>query len=117
LAALLPQHREKIGLILQNIRDLATPFRSRHVYHWRMKGSYSQKYVLPALVPELTYEGMEVANGGMAMDAYVAMNTTQDATEVARIRNALLEYCKLDTLGMVRILARLREMTEESSNS
>jgi hypothetical protein len=116
LADFLPQYKEKIGLILENMRDLAAPFRSRHVYHWRMKGSYSQKYVLPALVPELTYEGMEVAHGGQAMDAYAAMNTSQDAAEEERIRKALLEYCKLDTLGMVRILERLRGMVARSGD-
>ena len=42
------------------------------------------------------------------MDAYRAMCERQDKEEVAKIRTALLEYCKLDTLGMVRILERLR---------
>jgi hypothetical protein len=76
-----------------------------------MKGSYSQKAVLPVLVPDLSYEGMEVANGGMAMDAYARMCACEDPAEIAGIRTALLEYCGLDTLGMVRILERLRGVT------
>ena len=110
LATFLPQHREKIALILENVRDLIVPFRKQYVYHWGMKGSASQKAVLPVLVPELRYEGMEVADGGMAMDAYRAMCEGQDREELTKIRTALLEYCKLDTLGMVRMWERLKRM-------
>jgi hypothetical protein len=39
------------------------PMIRNHVYHPRFAGSYSLKSVLPALVPGITYAGMEVANG------------------------------------------------------
>ena len=39
------------------------PVVRNHVYHPRFGGSFSLKYVLPALVPDMTYEGMEVADG------------------------------------------------------
>jgi hypothetical protein len=110
LAEWLPQYAGKIERILPNMRDLMAPFRRRDVYHWQMKGSHSQKAVLPALVPDLSYEGMEVADGGMAMQAYFEMCGTKDPSEVNRIRKALLEYCKLDTLGMVRLLEKLRSV-------
>jgi hypothetical protein len=110
LAELLPACRGKIETIIESMKDLAVPFRRRDVYHWQMMGSYSQKLVLPALVPDLRYEGMEVADGGMAMQAYFAMCGTRDLLEVKRIREALLEYCKLDTLGMVRILEKLKSL-------
>jgi hypothetical protein len=110
LAEYLPQLRERIAIMIDNMRDLIIPFRKRHVYSWRMKGSASQKAVLPALVPELSYNGMEIEHGGAAMDAYSAMCASDDPAEVTRIRAALLEYCKLDTLGMVRILEKLREL-------
>lgn len=47
-----------------------------------MKGSFSIKYVLPALVPDFG-------------KAY---------------KKALLEYCKLDTLAMVKILEVLKKV-------
>jgi len=109
LAEYLPRYRRRIDLMIDNMRDLIIPFKKRHVYHWQMKGSASQKAVLPALVPELSYEGMEVGHGGEAMNAYTAMCASDDPDEVAGIRAALLEYCKLDTLGMVRILEKLAE--------
>ena len=46
------------------------PFRSRHYYTKEMMGSYSIKLVLPALIPELSYEVMVVANGDAAVLAY-----------------------------------------------
>ena len=108
LAEQFPEHREKLWLIMGNLRDLAVPFRNKDVYSWEMGGSYSQKAVLPALMPELSYDGMEIADGGMAMDAYARMCASEDPGEVERIRRALLEYCKLDTLGMVGVLAKLK---------
>ena len=116
LAEFLSKRSVAIRTIIGNMRDLMIPFRQGSIYHWRMKGSYSQKVVLPVLVPDLSYEGMEVANGGMAMDAYARMCRWNDPAEIARIRTALLEYCKLDTLGMVRILEKLQGMTSPASS-
>jgi hypothetical protein len=110
LAEWLPQYAGTIESIVSNMRDLMAPFRRRDVYHWQMKGSHSQKAVLPALVPGLSYEGMEVADGEMAMQAYFAMCGAKDPSEVNRIRESLLEYCKLDTLGMVRLLEKLKSL-------
>ena len=66
------------------------------------------KYVLPVMAPELSYEGMEVSDGAMASNAYLRMWELQDSAEIDKTRKSLLEYCKLDTLGMVRILEELR---------
>ena len=63
------------------------------------------------LAPELSYKDLEgVANGGDAMDAYFRMNSVDTVEELAMIRTQLLEYCKLDTLAMVKILERVREL-------
>jgi predicted Zn-dependent protease len=80
-----------------------------HVYHPKFAGSYSIKNVLPALVAEMTYEGMAVADGqqaGVAWESLVAGNLEE--SERDRIRKALLDYCGLDTLALVKILERLR---------
>jgi hypothetical protein len=111
LAEHLPQHASRIGRLLEAFRDPITIFRARSVYFWRQRGSNTLKDVLPAILPELTYDGMEVADGNMAMGAYYQMCDTNDPKELARIRRALLEYCGLDSLGMVRIMEKLQEMT------
>lgn len=106
LAALYPDLAAAIGARLENVRDLMVPFRRRTVYRWRMRGSYSIKEVLPAMVPELSYAGLEVADGQAAMQAYHAMGMLEGEA-LERLRTALLEYCRLDTWAMVRILDEL----------
>ena len=75
-----------------------------------MNGSYSIKSVLPALVPEMSYADLEIGEGGSAMAAFEGLLNINDETEKQKIRNALLEYCKLDTLAMVRILEKLNQV-------
>jgi hypothetical protein len=53
LAEFLPKQAMRLRTISENMRDLMVPFRQGSVYHWQMKGSYSQKAVLPTLVPDL----------------------------------------------------------------
>lgn len=108
LAALYPEYAEKLLLINKNVKDLMGPFKSRHYYRKEMNGSYSIKLVLPALIPDLTYEGMAVANGDDAVLAYKQLGQTVNPAEAEQIRKDLLEYCKLDTLAMVKLLERLK---------
>jgi Domain of unknown function(DUF2779) len=110
LTEMFPAHRDRIERMIANFRDLMVPFRNRSIYLWQAKGSYSIKEILPVFVPELSYEGLEIADGGAAMDAWHVMNSVSDPAELARVRAALWEYCKLDTLAMVRILERMRSL-------
>ncbi len=98
--------------IHDNIKDLMTPFQQKHYVTPSMNGSYSIKYVLPALVPDMAeaYQELDgVQNGAEAMSAFANMSKLEEG-EKERLRNALLEYCKLDTLAMVRVLGKLREV-------
>ncbi len=98
--------------IHDNIKDLMTPFQQKHYVTPCMNGSYSIKYVLPALVPKMqeAYKELNgVQNGGEAMQAFANLSKLDD-TEKEKMRNALLEYCKLDTLAMVKVLEKLREV-------
>jgi hypothetical protein len=65
LAAELPQYKDEIGNIQGRLWDLLPVMRT-HVYDLEFRGSYSLKSVLPALVPDMIYEGMEVAEGSQA---------------------------------------------------
>ena len=69
----------------------------------KFKGSNSIKNVLPVLVPELSYQNLEVQEGGTAMVEYARMIALPDGEEKESIRKNLLEYCKLDTQAMVEI--------------
>ena len=75
-----------------------------------MQGSYSIKYVLPALIPELSYEDLEINEGGLASSAFESLYYETDLMRIAEIRNNLIEYCKMDTIAMVRILEKLESL-------
>jgi hypothetical protein len=80
-----------------------------HVYHPKFAGSYSIKNVLPALVPGMSYDGMEVADGtdaGVAWERLVRGGLDQAEREKAQ--EVLLDYCSQDTLAMVKLLEKLR---------
>ncbi len=107
LAAWLPEFEGRIKKIQSRLWDLLTVVR-KHVYHPKFAGSYSIKNVLPALVPNMTYEGMEVADGtdaGLAWESLV--RESLDQSERERIKKALLDYCGQDTLAMVKLLDKL----------
>jgi hypothetical protein len=108
LAKWFPGYSEQIENIIRNIRDLMIPFRRKDIYRWEMEGSYSIKYVLPALVPEMNYKEMEISDGGMASNAWLNMWALENLEDTEKIRKALLEYCQMDTLAMVRILEILK---------
>ncbi len=109
-----PQISSELMAIHDNIKDLMAPFASKSYYHPKMQGSYSIKYVLPALVPEFesAYKDLNlIHHGGEAMQAYEGM-AYMPADEREAYRKALLAYCKLDTLAMVKILEKLREVAK-----
>jgi hypothetical protein len=67
--------------------------------------------LLPPLFSDLDLETMDslitedsIADGGAAMTAYARMQFMEmSAAETARVANALLQYCELDTFAMVMI--------------
>jgi hypothetical protein len=75
-----------------------------------MKGSYSIKAVLPSLVPELSYDELEINEGGLASITFESLQTETDMMIIAETREQLLEYCKMDTLAMVKILEKLEKI-------
>jgi hypothetical protein len=110
LAGRFPQHRERLLAVAEGMLDLMVPFRRRDIYHWRMDGSYSLKNVLPVLVPELTYEGMAIQEGKEASLAYIALDKIESDKERRRAEEDLLAYCRQDTLGMVKLLDKMRDL-------
>ncbi len=108
LTECLPKYRSQITQIQERLWDLLPVVRA-HVYHSAFRGSFSLKSVLPALVPEMSYDDMEVAEGSEAGLAWEAMvHAEVDSAERKKLRDALLAYCGQDTLGMVKLLEVLR---------
>jgi predicted RecB family nuclease len=117
LAAWLPEYGERISAIQARLFDLL-PVVREHTYHPAYTGSYSIKSVLPALVPQMTYQGMQIADGQTAGIAWEALlRGSLYSGERDRIRKALLDYCGQDTLAMVRLLETLGKSAPDASAS
>lgn len=113
LSKLYPDLSEHLMNIHDNIKDLMIPFQKGYYYTKNMHGSYSIKYVLPALFPNdpsLNYKNLElIHNGGEAMSSFQDLiNKTEK--EQKYIRERLLRYCELDTYAMVKIYEKLKEI-------
>jgi predicted RecB family nuclease len=110
LSKLYPQFQEELNNIIDRLVDLMIPFQNKWYYTPEMKGSYSIKKVLPALVPELSYSNLEISEGGTASNTFAEMFSGEFSGDIAKTRHDLLEYCKLDTFAMVEIMKRLRKV-------
>ena len=102
-----PQFSDQLMNIHNHIVDLEVPFQKKHFYTKAMKGRSSIKYVLPALIPELNHAHLEISDGRDASSAYSKLHLIEE-DEIEEIRKNLLEYCKLDTFAMVKILDKLK---------
>ena len=112
LAQDFPQYANGLQRINDNIVDLAVPFQKKDYYDYRLKGKYSIKLVMPLLVPHMAQAYNElnlVQNGGDAMNTFPKLVDMDEQTK-AEYREALLKYCELDTLAMVEILRKLKEI-------
>lgn len=111
-----------LNSLAQDFPDLATPIAGlqarlfdlekvikNYVQHPHFHGRTSLKYVLPALVDDLSYEGLAVPNGDVAALRY-GQAVFGDLTDTERqaIFKDLLLYCATDTLALVRLFEKLR---------
>lgn len=112
LAEMYPEFKNDIKRINSNIVDMIKPFKDRNYYVKEMEGSASLKKVLPALYPNepnLDYNKLDLVHDGFeASNAFLSLRD-KAPEEQEPIRNALLEYCKLDTLAMVKIWEKFKE--------
>ena len=95
--------------------DLIIPFRRLGYYHDKMNGKFGLKSVLPALFPdddEIGYQGLSIQEGGSASDTFATLHLVEDPQDVENIRQDLLAYCRMDTLALVKIMDRLREVVK-----
>jgi hypothetical protein len=116
LAAALPQLTAPLEALATRVVDLLPVVRN-HVYHPDFGGSFSLKRVLPALVPEMSYRGLAIAEGETAsleLGRLLFHGDEMEPEERARLRADLVAYCRQDTWGLVRLLERLRGLAEDA---
>lgn len=110
-AELYPDLSNHLMNIHDNICDLMVPFRNKDYYNRAMHGSYSIKYVLPALFPDdpsLDYHNLKGIHNGTEASAAFATMSSMDKEQLDEYREHLLRYCELDTYAMVKIWEKLK---------
>jgi len=107
LAEQFPKYASDIASVLSKFVDLMEPFQQKDYYLSSMRGSYSIKNVLPALVPSLSYKTLNIQEGGTASATFAALKHEKDADVVSQTRKDLLAYCEMDTWAMVKLLEEL----------
>lgn len=110
LASLLPTYATELAGLEAKLFDLE-PVVRKGLVHPDFGGRSSIKVVLPVLAPDLSYDNLEIGDGGAAVAAFAKLASGEVTEEEIRaVRGALLEYCKQDTLAMVRVLLAMRTL-------
>lgn len=110
MATWFPQYEEYLNNMSMRMYDLEDIFKKDYM-DYRFHGSSSIKKVLPILCPELNYNELDVQNGTMALDTWGRMVLDPEfPDDIETTRKNLLEYCKLDTLAMVELYKKIKDL-------
>lgn len=109
MAQQFPEKADFLNGLIERTLDLEDIFAEAYV-DIAFGGSTSIKKVLPVLAEDLSYDEMAVANGTDAMEAWKRLINLPAGTERNKLREEMLEYCKLDTYAMVRIYEEMERV-------
>jgi len=105
-----PDLKDSLEKLISRLVDLKEIL-AKYIYHPDFRGSYSIKKVLPVLVPDMSYENLEIQDGGEAMAQFAwLVRGRYQGEEIEKVKNSLVRYCGVDTLGMVRVHERVEGM-------
>lgn len=111
MAEIYPEHSEFLLELNERIDDLMIPFFKQWLVDKDFFGSASVKYVLPVMVPELSYKDLEVSDGMKARRTWTqTVLENKNTWNRDEILKNLSDYCTLDTYAMVRILEELKKI-------
>ena len=111
LAKASPEHAPALLEARDKTQDLLAVVK-HHFYHPAFRGSFSIKNVVPALLPEMAYDELDVADGMAATNLLERILCRPDelsATQCADLQTQLRAYCEHDTAVMVSLFAALQE--------
>ncbi len=104
MAAAYPEHAEFLEALNARVVDLMKPFADEVINDPAFKGSASIKSVLPALLPDLSYDDLGIKEGASASRLWKEVTLT-NPNDPARekVYEDLVAYCTRDTWAMVAI--------------
>lgn len=106
----IPEQEDFLKYMNDNMFDLEDIFKNYYM-DYRFNGSTSIKKVLPVVVPQFSYDHLNIQDGTMALDTWgrMVMDDNFDG-DIAQTKKDLLKYCEMDTLAMVEIYKRLIQL-------
>ncbi len=106
-----PEHKVFLEDLNSRMVDLEEVFLNQHFVHPKFKGKTSIKFVLPVLVPELSYKELDIQEGASASNTWdqIVTGVYKEKEKLEKIENLKI-YCKLDTYAMYKIWKYLREI-------
>ncbi|AVN64467.1 MULTISPECIES: DUF2779 domain-containing protein [Mesoplasma] len=123
LAMMFPKYAKPLAYIIQNTVDLMDFFTSDTkgtgrpaflIYHPYFKGSYSIKKTQPSLDPSFSYNDLVINKGDKASETFRKFvdGRIPKAAWDLKVKEGMLKYCDRDTLAMVVILKKVKELVE-----
>ena len=110
LGQMFPEYAEMMNKLNERIIDLMVPFSTGLFVDKDFFGSASIKKVLPVLISELSYEKLNIHEGGTASRKWKeTILEGKNPEQKEQIMNDLLAYCRLDTLAMVQLFKFLEK--------
>jgi hypothetical protein len=111
MAAAFPEYAAFLADLNERVIDLMKPFADETIADPAFKGSASIKKVLPALVPELAYDDLNIQEGASASHLWKDVTLVNpEAPERDKVFADLVDYCTRDTWAMVAIHRALMGM-------
>jgi hypothetical protein len=112
MAEAFPEYAAFLQDLNSRVIDLMKPFADETITDPAFKGSASIKAVLPALLPELSYDDLDIREGQSAARLWKEVTLTNpQARERDKVYAGLIEYCTRDTWAMVAIHGNLQAMS------
>jgi hypothetical protein len=106
LANACPEHAPALLAARDKTDDLLVVFKT-HLYHPDFRGSFSIKNVVPALLPEMAYDDLDLSDGQVAsalLEQLLCRPAELSEQQSTALRTKLTAYCKHDTAVMVELL-------------
>ena len=111
MADAFPEYATFLQDLNARVIDLMKPFSDETINDPAFMGSASIKAVLPALIPELSYDDLDIQEGLSASRLWKDVTLTNpEASEREKIYADLVAYCTRDTWAMVAIHRALKAM-------
>jgi len=104
----------RIDTVIDRLFDLLIVVRG-NIYMPAFKYSNSIKTVGPALAPEISYDGLDIADGTAASDSFTRLAMGLDP-DPAKTRTSLERYCALDTQALAAVHQALEDLASRERN-